>query len=705
MGSLFDAMTEIDALREGFARVEENQGCAGVDGETIEVFAAALDRRIAVLQTELRSKAYRPLALLVVDVPKANGGTRRLSIPAVRDRVVQSSAAAMLTPILDPHMEDVSFAYRKGRSVDQALQRVMELRDRGYRWVLDADIHRFFDEIPHDAMLSTLGRYVDDELLLDLVRLWLYGDVRDGDRTYRLAKGVPQGSPVSPLLANLYLDYLDERFLERRFQIVRFADDYIVLCRDQAEAEHALDLSAEVLNELGLELSPDKTAITDFDRGFDYLGAHFLRSMAYRPMYPKETDPDALPLDPDTPVEAVSVGPEPDGRTAVSAAMRRALRSIPPGASAQRWTKLHLGPPAKPSPPEEDDDPDDFAPPTAGHEPTLRTLYLMEQGTTLSKEDERFVIKKIGGASVRVPAFKVDQILVFGNVHVTTPAIQFCLLEDIPIFLLSSRGRYYGVVESSSSDRASLHAAQFRAAEDPGACLRIARGFVRGKLKNCRTLLLQRNRRLSSPSIREAIEAIGKLEEQQVDKASSLATLRGVEGAGAARYFAVWRELVPLEWGFQGRRRQPPPDPVNSLLSYGYTLLFYNAYSLVRAAGLHPYAGLYHSPRDNHPALVSDLVEEFRAPVVDSTVLSLITRGALKAQEFDKPSTPRGPCLLNDRARHKFTQAMEAKFNRGIDHPDGGEGTDYRRALFLQAQRLARAVTGSAESYEPFTTR
>jgi len=701
MAALFDTLTALATLRAGFDKVEENHGCAGVDGQTIEVFSASLEPNLSRLQTELRTQKYRPQSLLVATVPKASGGERRLSIPTVRDRVAQSAAAIVLTPILDPEMEDVSYAYRKGRSVDQAIRRVMRLRDQGYHWVLDADIRRFFDEIPRDRLLQVLSRHVDDADLLDLIKLWLYTDVQDGDRTYRLTAGVPQGSPISPLLANLYLDRLDEPFLERHFQIVRFADDYVILCRDRGEAEQALALSEEALRELGLELNRDKTVITHFDRGFDYLGVHFLRSLAYRPIE-EPVERLAVPTPPSLPREAVKVATPPQGTGPVATALKTALDTLPPGESARRWTEIQAS--HTPADEPESDDPDDFPPPSAGHNPTLRTLYMMEQGTELRKEDERFVVTKSGQETIRIPAFKVDQILVFGNIHLTTPAIQFCLLQDIPIFLLSSRGRYYGVIESTSSDRAVLHAKQFHFAEDETRCLALAKRIVQGKIHNSAVILSRRGRRLRSPGIHAAVAALDGLE-RHVEGAASLNALRGLEGAAAARYFSTWAELIDPEWDFHTRKRQPPTDPVNSLLSYGYTLLFYNTYSMVRAAGLHPYAGIYHSLRANHPSLVSDLIEEFRAPIVDATVLMLLTRQRITPQEFERPDGPNTPCLLSPPARRKFTMALETAFNSRIAHPDGGEETDQRRAIFLQAQRFARVIAGDAPTYEPFLIR
>jgi CRISPR-associated protein Cas1 len=612
----------------------------------------------------------------------------------VRDRVAQTAAAMVLTPVLDPEFEDVSFAYREGRSVDQAVRRILALRDKGYQWVVDADIRSYFDEIPHDKLLEVLQRHVDEDRLLGLITLWLKAEVQDQDRRFRLEKGVPQGSPLSPLLANLYLDRFDEAFLHRGHKLVRFADDFVVLCKNRPEAESALELSEEVLGRLRLTLNREKTRITHFDQGFRYLGVQFLRSLAFRSEHPEETleERDTAPS---KAVESQPIAgpPTPPDETAMAAAMREALAALPPGKAENTWQALQEA--AREA---------DLLPPAAGHDPVLRTLYLMEQGAELAKEDERFVVRKEGATLREIPALKVHQVIIFGNVRITTPAMQFCLMEDIPIFLLSSRGRYYGAIESTATEKVLLHRDQFARAADPAFVLNLSREIVRGKIANTRTLLLRAARKGGGDVVRAAAAALqGVLD--RLDAAATLDALRGLEGTAAAQYFAAWPDLVGGEWRFEGRRRQPPPDPVNSLLSFGYTLLYYNTYSLVRARGLHPHVGFYHALRQGHPALVSDLMEEFRAPVVESAVLALLHRKQVSQQAFRLPSEPGMPCLLTEEARKTVTRAFETAFNRAVSHPDAGGRCDYRRAIALQAQRLVAVVKGEQPLYRPFLTR
>jgi CRISPR-associated protein Cas1 len=227
---------------------------------------------------------------------------------------------------------------------------------------------------------------------------------------------------------------------------------------------------------------------------------------------------------------------------------------------------------------------------------------------------------------------------------------------------------------------------------------------VRGKLVNARTLLLRQGRRTEDPDIQAATSEIEGLI-GRIAEGSTLDELRGLEGAGAARYFSVWPKLLGSQWGFTARRRQPPPDPVNSLLSFGYTLLFYNVYAMLRARGLHPHVGIYHALRPGHPALCSDLMEEFRAPIVDATVLALIHRRQVSPADFVLPAEPGLPCLLTDAARKRVTHAFEQAMNRPVSHPDAGERCDYRRAIALQAERVIAYLRDEAKTYAPFLTR
>ncbi|MEW6418387.1 MAG: group II intron reverse transcriptase/maturase [Nitrospirota bacterium] len=696
---LFEEICSYNNLLLAFDKVEENEGTYGIDSVTIEEFSVGVEKKLSELRKDLINGTYFPLPLRKVGIPKPNGKIRWLSIPCVKDRVIQTSALMVLSPILDKEFEECSFAYRKERSVQKAIQKIIDLRDMGYVWVVDADISSFFDEIDHEILVEEVRKYINDDRVTDLITKWLSVDVVYKGARSRLTKGVPQGSPISPLLSNLYLDSFDEALMEERFKHIRFADDFVVLCKDKPEAEDALELTEEVLKKLRLQLNMEKTRIVHFNHGFRYLGVEFLRSMVYRPIY-EETDieqaSDIYTGNSKGPHSVIKLSTM--VQKEISSKEKGFLSDMPKTVMANAFKKAFI---------ESERDDMDFLfekkeeiEPTAFGDPFLRTLYLLEQGTTLKKENERFIILKDKEVIKEIPAIKVDQILIFGNIQVSTQAMKFCLEENIPIILLSSRGKYFGTVESFKRTNVELHKKQFEKADDKKFTLEIGKATVRAKINNSKVLIQRYARKRPRIAIDAEIKSMNIL----LEKLSSVSIndeLIGIEGAASARYFSAFRTLIGNQWGFKRRQKQPPPDPVNSLLSYGYTLMFYNIYAIIRIHGLHPYVGFLHGIRQGHPSLVSDLMEEFRAPVVDAVVLNLILRGSLKKDDFLIPEDEGSLCLLKDEARKVFVKAFEGKMNSSISHGGTGYQVDYRRCIDLQVQALRRVIEGKSNTYEP----
>jgi group II intron reverse transcriptase/maturase len=277
----FEDIANFKNLVVTFQRVKENRGCAGVDGVTIEEFEYDLEGNLVQLGKDITRKTYYPLPLLKILVDKGNGESRPLMIPTVRDRVGQSAVLQVIKPILEKEFEHCSFAYRKGRSVKQAVYQIKEYRDKGYTWVVDADIDAYFDSIDHDLLLEKVKGVIEDPDILKLIEMWVKAGVWDGEAITRLTKGIPQGSVISPILANLFLDQLDEELLSQGFKLVRYADDFIILCKTADKAKEALEVTDEILDKLLLEL--DEADIVSFDQGFKYLGVYFVRSMIFTP--------------------------------------------------------------------------------------------------------------------------------------------------------------------------------------------------------------------------------------------------------------------------------------------------------------------------------------------------------------------------------------------------------------------------------------
>lgn len=244
--------------------------------------------KLAALRDEVESGMYWAWPLRRVEIEKRPGSEerRRLLIPAVRDRVLQTAVAAYMEPFLEREFEPCSFAYRRGRSVRMAVERVHQLWTEGYRWLVDGDIDDFFDSVETELVLSRLTTLIDDELAVRLVRLWLDYAIWDGLHLKRPGLGLPQGSVVSPMLANLCLDRLDENVMAAGFKLVRYADDFVILAKSQKAAEQARELCAETLAALKLRLDEGKTRVVRFSDGFKFLGTIFLKDLLLQPWKP-----------------------------------------------------------------------------------------------------------------------------------------------------------------------------------------------------------------------------------------------------------------------------------------------------------------------------------------------------------------------------------------------------------------------------------
>lgn len=356
----------------------------------------------------------------------------------------------------------------------------------------------------------------------------------------------------------------------------------------------------------------------------------------------------------------------------------------------------------------------------------MSVLYITEQYSTLTLDGEVLVLKipanKETGQPARkkrVPLVKVSHVVVFGNATITTPCIHALLELKIEITILAYHGKFIGRISGNVHKHGQLRLLQQRAHDTPDLRLHVALACVRAKLHNQRTLLLRSNRTRDNhfiakqaDRIKELIAQVDALPREDIAPPNPsrpqadtiLGKLMGFEGAAAAIYFPAYGELFNGEWDgmFTGRHKRPPTDPINALLSFGYVLLNSQAFSAAQLVGFDPYVGFLHSTEYGKPALPLDIIEMFRAPVVDSVVINLLNNRMLRLDDFEETL---GTWRLKDDARRLFLQTFEERLNEMITHPIFKTKVTYRRCLEIQMRLLSRWLLGEINRFREFHTR
>jgi CRISPR-associated protein Cas1 len=355
----------------------------------------------------------------------------------------------------------------------------------------------------------------------------------------------------------------------------------------------------------------------------------------------------------------------------------------------------------------------------------MATLYLTEPRSLVKKDGDTLVVRipedkerETPKRKVRVPLTKVTQVVVYGDVTVTSPALAALLEQKADVCFCSYYGRFRGRLAPPMGKNSLIRLEQHKAHNDPVRTAMLAGAFVCGKLANMRAMLLRANRKREDPEIAQAAESIkgvlDQLDALDVGQAAEppdpthpqtdtiQGTILGLEGAGTAFYFGAFGRLLKGDWSFERRQRRPPRDPVNALLSFGYVLLMNQVASAVSIVGLDPYVGFLHSSQYGKPALALDVMESFRPLVADSVVLTLLNNGMLSEKDFREEL---GAWRLTDAGRRTFLTKFEERLDTTIQHPVFDYKATYRRSLELEVRLVAKWLTGEIGQFKPFVVR
>ncbi|HHL42714.1 MAG TPA: CRISPR-associated endonuclease Cas1 [Hellea balneolensis] len=669
---LFHQAVSIRGLSLGWDKVWRNKGAAGGDGLGVEVFYKDARGWIGRLRRSLLSGEYRPGPLRVVDIPKKNGkGLRRLEIPCVSDRVVQSSVAQVLSPHFEDEFEPDSFAYRPGRGVTQAVARVSAAQRAGYNWIVDADIRDFFGSVEHSALMERFGESVSDGPLTSLISLWITHAAPQG-------VGLAQGSPLSPLLANLFLDRLDERFFGRNVRFVRFADDFVIMTKTRERAEAVLQQTESFLAQQGLSLNMDKTQILDFDQGLRFLGHVFVRSLVTK------TAPD------DRAVGDIQQWMREIARTDT---IREKDRKLEQAREAQQRR--------------------------AGYSPGFRVLYIYESGRRLNFRNKSFTVEEFDGPAaetaeepgkagrwtelIAIHNTRVERIEIGPRASLTLAARDLALATHTRIAYVNGHGETVGWTGPVLAQRAGRHMAQAACALDEARRIDLASRFVEGRIRTQRAVLRRLLRDRDRP--KAAIDALvvfnrilGRGERTVLRHCKSVSQLMGYEGEAAAVWWPALSALLPTQMQFGKRtRREQTRDGANTVFNFLSWLLHRDITVAVGRAGLHPGFGVLHSAGDNRDACCFDLMEEFRAHLVGGLAVYCINKKIVTRTDFTKVS---GGVRMGNKAGGALIRAYEKRVARLVKSPRSGRKLCWRQLMLEQAFAIAAHVDG-AEVYRP----
>ncbi len=326
----------------------------------------------------------------------------------------------------------------------------------------------------------------------------------------------------------------------------------------------------------------------------------------------------------------------------------------------------------------------------------MKTLYLSEQQSIVKKRDEYLLITYPDKRKTEIPLIHISQVVVSGDVTLTTPALHALLERGIDISFLSLYGHFRGKLQPPIAKNAAIRSAQFRVHADQQQALQVAQACVRGKLANMRTMLLRANRQIQSDEITTAAQDIQKMI-TQVEQTATVGALLGVEGNGSAAYFRVFGKMLRGTFTFTHRRRRPPTDPVNAMLSLGYTLLGHQVASAIQVVGLDPYMGFLHTDRPGKPSMVLDLMEEWRQPIVDRSIITLVSKKVVQQSNI-KPVE--NGYYLDNFGKHKAVESVVTRLSNMITYKNFRHS--FSSLVLQQARNVARFISGEIEIYSPF---
>jgi len=721
------------AFRESIASAETPKPWRGLGRRTLP--DDALDW-LHDLHEDWMAGDYEPPPLHGRVLMPDDGRLRPLAVPPWSDRLMQRAVARVLTGEVETIFNPASFGYRRGRSRHQVRDHIESLYRAGYRFCFEADISAFFDQVEHARVDTRLRGLLGDDPIIEPLLHWLACPVEYQGRRIVRVRGLPQGSPLSPVLANMLLEDLDADCQAHGLQLLRYADDFVVLCRSEEEAQAAWRRAEESVDELGLMLKPAKTGIRELGDGgvLEFLGFKFIGDLSIEHKRPPPKPGTRIKIPPRSWLaELIEAEPELEQelqaewdqrhhpkpkasrRSLLAGEQNQAAEADPTDSRAS--TLLHqeeattdpnesprrsllAGEPnqaAEADPTDsrastllqEDVEPDRIEQPPAATQPGEGSLLCITEPALLAQRQGQLLVLTDREGGRQYPWSELQAVLVFGLARMTSGAVGAALDHGVPIHFLGGRDGYQGrlIAAQYNIDDLDLALAQRELFADDALAMALARRLVMARLHNQRELLRQRLRGASTDD--QALMAINAAIEQ-ANEAKTRQSLNGIEGAAARAYFQALATTLPDWLEFTGRNRRPPRDPFNALLSLGFTIMYSRTIGLAHVAGFHPRIGFYHQPHGRHAVLASDLMEPFRH-LVERTACTVLKRGELKQDDFALDDE-RG-CRLEREALKRYLTRLSEAMARATSASDAESGNFYQH-MHRQLKSLDRLRRG-----------
>lgn len=639
------------------------------------------EQGLSALIQKVSTQEYQPQPWYPKLIDEHTAKPRLLLLPDFRDKVLQKSASLWLSESLDNLYSYASYGYRKGRSRLNVKDKVQNAWRQGFRWVVDADIRSFFQTVSVPLLLQKLKAIYGEDPLWPLLEKWLTNSInRDAlpnDYQDFQLQGLPLGSPISPVLANLMLDDFDSDMEDHNLQLIRYADDFIILCKTKEQAEKAQAKVEASLQESGFELNEQKTRITSFAKGFHFLGYFFFNDIA---LESKANDTKNAPVITHTkPAEAL----------------------LPKDNTHQ----FHLD------------------------ESNIEgvTLSITGEIAYLHSADNQLQVTRNDETLAEIPWQHLGQVILFGSHHITTPALRKAIQHNIPVHFADSFGHYQGISHSAKPTVGQgLWLGQIAQFADENLRMHFAKSLMQAKIGSQHFLLEKRLISLRKHANRSTVQRerlanakerlnqlVKHLQQAEIEvlDARNIEHLLGIEGRAAAHYWEGFGLLLDEKWGFDNRNKNPPRDPVNALLSYGYSMLYSHTDTLIRTSGLYPWLGGYHCMRGDHKALASDLMEPFRY-YIDNQVLTVLNK--YKALYKPESFTQQGnKVLMNKELRKHWMNLLITLFQKAsvqetqplIELENNNEPKHLTALIMAQNQRLISWIRADINRFEAWRAK